>query len=257
MPCASRAWNGGSGALDATFASNLGFGPDGAVNTVGRDSLGRFVIGGAFTAVGALNSTIRIARIGVNGTPDSNFFPGAGVEPSTVNSLVVDASDRAVLGGDFTTFDGVAVNRVVRVTSTGELDTRFGPASSAGKYLIAGDFTTVNGTAVTNVARLFADGALDTTFSTGSGASNGFINCVAIDQQGSVYLGGSFTSFNGVASPRLVKLNVSGAVDAAFAATISPGPNLPVQALAVDTAGDIYVGGDFTQFGGTAGWAGW
>ena len=68
---------------------------------------------------------------------------------------------------------------------------------SDGKVLIGGGFTTYNGTSRGYVARLNSDGSLDTGFlATGAGADN-LVTSVAVQSDGKVLIGGSFTTYNG------------------------------------------------------------
>ena len=71
-----------------------------------------------------------------------------------------------------------------------------------GKILIGGTFTTVNGVTRNRVARLLPDGSLDTAFDPGIGPNNN-VNTLALDASGRVLVGGAFTSFNGSTSYRL------------------------------------------------------
>src|SRR6187200_1525202 len=68
-----------------------------------------------------------------------------------------------------------------------------------GKILIGGDFTTLapnGGTAVTRnrIARLNPDGTLDTTFDPNA---NGTVRAIAVQTDGKIVAGGSFTSIGG------------------------------------------------------------
>ena len=65
-------------------------------------------------------------------------------------------------------------------------------------------------------------------------------------------MGGNFTSYNGTpAVNRVVRLNVDGTVDGAFAT--GTGFNADVLSLAPDGSGNLYVGGIFTSYKGVAG----
>ncbi|MFI5224848.1 MAG: delta-60 repeat domain-containing protein [Nitrospirales bacterium] len=64
------------------------------------------------------------------------------------------------------------------------------------KIIIGGYFTSYNGTERNHIARLNADGTLDNTFNTGTGA-NEHVSTTAIQSDGKIIIGGSFTSYNG------------------------------------------------------------
>jgi len=78
-----------------------------------------------------------------------------------------------------------------------------------GKILIGGAFLSINGTAITNVARLNQDGTLDLTFNPGSVARFGGVNAIAVQNDGKILLGGSFSSGLGSAPPNLARLNAN------------------------------------------------
>src|SRR5476651_2660840 len=68
-----------------------------------------------------------------------------------------------------------------------------------GKILIGGDFTTLSpngGVAVTrnHIARLNSDGTLDTAFNPNA---NGAVNVIAVQADGKILVGGSFSQSNG------------------------------------------------------------
>jgi uncharacterized delta-60 repeat protein len=64
-----------------------------------------------------------------------------------------------------------------------------------GKVLIGGVFTSINGMPRNRVARLHADGTLDSTFDPGPGANIGF-NALAVQRDGKMMVGGAFAFQN-------------------------------------------------------------
>ena len=66
-----------------------------------------------------------------------------------------------------------------------------------GKIIIGGDFTTVNGVARKGIARLNADGSLDSGFNPGAGVNtNGKIYALGLQADGRIVIGGDFTTFD-------------------------------------------------------------
>ena len=118
---------------------------------------------------------------------------------------------------------------------------------------VGGSFTSFNGTAVGNIARLNNDGSLDTGFVTGTGFF-GRVDIIAsaIDASDDVYAGGLFSSYNGTGVRNIARLNNDGSLDTGF--VTGTGFNLTVKTIvpAIDGSGDIYVGGVFTSYNGTA-----
>ncbi len=78
---------------------------------------------------------------------------------------------------------------------------------------------------------------------------NGEVRTVALSPDGStVYIGGTFTEVNGQTATRLAALNATnGNLKAGFSVTI---PNHNVEAIAVDSDGDLFVGGRFASVNG-------
>ena len=174
------------GSLDTSF--NPGTGPDGTVNAVVVDSLGRVIIGGAFDAVAGANCGA-VARLNVDGSVDTSFALGVGTyNPGTgstdpVYALALQTDGKILAGGGFSYVDLVNFDGIVRLNTDGTVDFNFDPGNGTynpvtgisdiiyaitlqpdGNILIGGDFTTFNQTRRIGVARLFSYGSLDTSF---------------------------------------------------------------------------------------------
>ncbi len=80
---------------------------------------------------------------------------------------------------------------------------------------------------------------------------NGVVNAVALQPNGAIVAGGSFTLADSVTRNRLARLNSDGTLDFSFASL--PGQaNDAVRALALQTDGRILIGGDFTTYDGSS-----
>jgi uncharacterized delta-60 repeat protein/uncharacterized repeat protein (TIGR01451 family) len=255
--------NGLNGTVDNTFQSAA----NAAVQSLALQTDGRALVGGAFTTI---NGVVRnhIARVMSNGALDTSFNPGAGTDnPVFAMAETFIGGDRKIfLGGNFATFNSAVRNGIARVNGDGSLDANFNPGSGvggvvyavaayptnsthAGKVIIGGDFALYNGVGRSGVARLNADGSLDLTFDPGTGAA-GAVRALAIQTDGRVLVGGSFTNFNGSALSRLARLNDSGSVDATFNA--GPGADDTVLTITVQADTKIVVGGLFTHCNGVS-----
>ncbi|WP_236508538.1 DUF4347 domain-containing protein, partial [Tychonema sp. BBK16] len=245
------------GSLDTAF--NPTGGMNGFIDGFALDSSGKLYVGGRFTTV---NGTARnyLVRMNADGSVDNAFNPTGGMD-SFVDGLALDSSGKLYVGGDFTTVNGTAINRIARMNADGSLDTAFNPTGgmnsavrataldSSGKPYVGGFFTTVNGTARNYIARMNADGSVDTAFNP-TGGMNGFVIAIALDSSGKPYVGGGFTTVNGTAINRIARMNADGSLDTAFNPT--GGMNGDVYAIALDSSGKPYVGGEFTAVNGTA-----
>lgn len=147
-----------------------------------------------------------------------------------------------------------------------------------GKLLVGGGFTSINGLGRNGIARVQANGALDATFDPGTGfAGPNCAGCptqagvgvksLALAADGKVVVGGTFTTFNGQPAAQLVRLNANGSRDAAFetgqgiatplgpsAGQIEPStiPQLPaVYSVVAVPDGKVLIGGLFETYRGT------
>lgn len=246
-----------NGSVDQSFFSDSKL--NGQINALGFQKSGKAIVGGQFTKY---NQTIanRIARLNINGTLDTSFIvsPGAG---NIVRSVAVLSDDKILVAGDFTTYNGSSAGRIVRLQPNGTIDNTFTTGTgannaiykvevlSSGKILITGNFTSYNGTAVNRIARLNSDGTLDNTFAVGSGLSNTGRD-ISVQPDGKILLAGSFTTYNGFAAKRVVRLDSAGNYDNTFAT--GSGANNTIYAVALQADGSILLGGMFTLFNGVS-----
>jgi len=250
------------GAIDASFNTNIGTGASPiAINSTALQPDGKILVGGSFTTFNGITVN-RIVRLNADGTRDTGFATGTGANDG-VRSVAIQPDGKIIIGGNFTTFNGVTANRIARLNADGTLDTDFnsnlGAGISAnlvlstaiqsdGKIIIGGSFLTFNGVTVNRIVRLNTDGTRDTSFATGTGAS-GTILAFALQPDGKILVGGQFSNFNGVTVNRIIRLNTDGTRDTSF--TPGSGANSDVQAIAIQSDGKIILGGLFTLFSGT------
>ena len=253
-----------NGSLDTGFDPNA----NARVNAIIVQADGKIVLGGAFTTLqpnGAAATTTRnyIARVNADGTLDTAYNPAAS---ATVNALVLQADGLIVAGGSFTTFSPNAAttattrNYIARINIDGTLDT-YDPSGSGavstlalytdGKILVGGGFTsfTPNSLGITSarnyIARLNTDGTVDANFNP---SANGPVNTLAVQPDGAVVFGGTFTNVqpNGAleATTRnhIARVTFDGSLDTAF----NPDANGNVDVVAVRPDGSIIVGGALT-----------
>jgi uncharacterized delta-60 repeat protein len=240
------------GSLDTTF--DPGTGVNDQISSIAIQSDGKAVIAGYFTTY---NGTARsgIARLNADGTLDTTFNPGAGVN-FAVDSVNVLINGQVLIGGGFTTYNGTTRRGVARINSNGSVDTGFNPgtisandlvriaiAQPDGKVVVGGDFTKFDNVSRNSITRLNADGTLDTTFNPGTGA-NGSVMALAVQPNGKLLMGGNFTTVNTISLPGIARLLSNGAVDTNF--NPGTGANGNVEALALQNDGKVVLGGSFT-----------
>jgi len=119
---------------------------------------------------------------------------------------------------------------------------------SDGKIIVGGDFTSFSGVTSNRIIRLNSGGTIDDTFTIGTGFNNS-VYFVSALSNGKIMVGGAFTSYSGVTSNRIVRLNSDGTIDNTF--SIGTGFNNHVLSINIQTNGKILVSGNFTSYNGT------
>ena len=89
---------------------------------------------------------------------------------------------------------------------------------------------------------------INPTFTQGTGL-NSTASSIAIQTDGKIVVGGSFTSYNGTTQNRITRLNSDGTRDTGF--STGTGFNNSLSSIAIQTDGKIVVGGAFTSYNGT------
>lgn len=216
-------------------------------------------VGGAFTFYGDV-SINRMLRLQQDGSIRTSFSTGAGFS-GTILSILPVADGKSYVGGQFATYDGVTVNRIVRLNADGTIDTDFDMGTgfngdvwkivavpSSTDILIGGTFTTYNGVTINRIVRLKEDGSINSTdFVSGTGFSTGGVYALNYDGAGYLYVGGQFTAYNGTTGlNNLVRLQENGTVANIFGAGVTGGTPI-VYDLLLDGS-NLHIGGTFTTY---------
>jgi len=229
---------------------------NGAVRTITKQFDGKILVGGDFTLYGA-TSCNRIIRLNTDGSYDSTFSIGTGFN-GTVRSIAVQNDGKILVGGDFTQYQGVAYNYLVRLSDSGSVDASFilgtGPDGSIHtiilqtdqKILIGGEFNYYDSNFSRKIARLTTAGFFDTNFDTGFLGFNNTVYTIALLTDGSMYVGGDFTEYDGYSSSKLIKLDTNGLIDASF--SVGSGFNSSVYYIQILNSLNILVTGNFTSY---------
>ena len=196
------------------------------------------------------------------GNPDSRFMPtmyNSGSNGS-VYAFAVQPDGKVVVGGLFSSVNGITRNNLARINDDGSLDTSFDPGTgtdgtvkslaldSSGNILIVGSFSSVNGTSRPGAARILPNGTLDTSFNANlSNSSSQWANVVCVRPNGSILIGGDeyqTLQINGsTASKYLIQINQFGVLDSTFTADTSLSGE--TNTLAIQSDGSALIGGSF------------
>ena len=176
-----------------------------------------------------------------------------------MQTIEITSSGSILAGGDFTTWNGTSAGaKVVLLTATGARDTSWtSPVSvaagdtvkwikstSAGVY-VGGKFSAPRN----GIARLSMTGANDAAFNPGTGAGTATVNTGALLDDGTILIGGDFTTINAVVRNRVAKLTAAGAVDTTFVPT-SGFDSLVYALLRLPGSSYTHAGGTFGTYNG-------
>ena len=196
---------------------------------------------------------------------DDGYFGNAkGLQTGVVNSIVLQPDGKILVGGEFTVYNGIPVNRLMRLNSDGGIDNSFdlgtgfpfGAVNSIvmqpdGKILVGGTFSSYNGASSSRIVRLLPNGDKDLTFSSNitSGSS---VTAMVLQPDGKIIIGGEFTTFTGSVNRfKIARLNEDGTLDLTF----NPGSSIGTGGLtsfALQPDGKLFIAGSFTSYNGTA-----
>ena len=244
------------GTLDGSF--NPGAGADNPVLALALQPDARILAAGTFSAFNSI-SRPGIVRLNTNGTVDTTFNPGSGAN-GPVYAVALQSNGKILIGGEFTSFNGIARSRIARLNANGSLDATFDPGVSPndtvrsilfqgdGKVVIGGSFTSIAGSDRNRVARLNSDGTLDTAFMASVSGANGSVLTLALQIDGRILVAGDFTRFNDVTRNRLTRLNSDGTSDPTI--NFGAGADAFVSSLLVQPDRKIVLGGGFTTYDG-------
>ncbi len=243
--------------IDTSF--NAVTGANNGVKAIAVQPDGKIIIGGVFTTFNYLSKN-RIARLNTNGTLDSSFTSSTGfngMRPD-VNSIVMQPDGKILIGGEFTSYNGISTGTIVRLHSNGERDPTFIPNLRSygaihsiallanGKILIGGGNVTYINARGKHLAMLNSDGSLDSSF-TSSLTFDNHIYSVLVQPDGKILLSGAFTTVNDVLRNCITRLNADGSLDLNFNPEYEV--NGQIYAMALQADGKILIGGGFNSFG--------
>lgn len=207
VPASSVARLDADGNVDNSFNSGNGAGTQATINTVAIQANGQLVLGGDMVSY---NGTFRnyIARLNTNGTLDKSVFNVAG---SGLNGTIW-----------------------------------CNPVQSDGKIIIGGLFTSFNGINLRNIARLNTDGTLDNTFNPGKG-TNEWVEDIAIQPDNKIVIGGYFWKYDGTMAHGIARLNSDGSLDNGFKSPFVDTTEIPIiERVLLQPDGKIIIAGYFS-----------
>ncbi len=224
------------------------------VSALAIDAAGNLYAGGTFTAAGGVHAN-NVAQW--NGSTWSVL--GRGVNAG-VRALAVDAAGNLYAGGGFSAAGGVSTNAIAKWDGTawsalgsgmGGYDAYVSALTMdvTGNLYAGGRFTTAGSVEVNSVARW--DGEIWSPLGSGmADGSNTVVQALASDGGDNLYAGGWYTEAGGVRAWHIAEWNGStwSPLGSGMMRTCTQTGRC-IEALAVDTTGNLYAGGYFTVAG--------
>lgn len=244
--------------LSAAGALDPGWKPfaNGSVRALAVGAAGQVFAAGLFDSIGGVPRAL-LAKLSATGTGavDSSWNP---TPDSLVTALATDASGNVYAGGWFSSIGGQNRNHLAKLSGSGvgAADPAWNPdpdnfveallLDGNGQLYVGGSFWSIGGQARNGIARLGT---------TGTGVADALWNpdadrevrSLALDAQGALYVGGSFTRIGGQARQHLARLSTSasGQADPDW----NPQADRAVNAIALGGNAQVLVGGQFVNIG--------
>jgi uncharacterized delta-60 repeat protein len=179
------------GTRDTSF--NIGSGFNNSTYGIVQQTDGKYVIVGTFTSYNGVTAN-RIIRLNLDGSVDTSFNTGSGFN-DMVTKIAIQSDNKVIITGNFTSYNGSSINRIIRLNSDGTRDTSFNPGSgfmynysvnglgvlSNGQIIVAGNFNSYNNVSCPMMIKLNSNGTRDTSFQyTSTGTSSKYISTIHI-----------------------------------------------------------------------------
>jgi uncharacterized delta-60 repeat protein len=211
-------------------------------------------------AVGNFTSpTGRIFSLLANGPINPTFSVGSGFNNS-VNDIARQSTGKLICVGNFISFSGSTITRVARINPTGVFDPTFynsAPSADCPNVVVLPNDSIVfthTGTNVdgvsdrTGVIKLSPNGTFSNILYPSATWSIGF-NTLHYISNGNIALGGSFVAAADTGKSRFLVF------DSNLDPVYEPGTNIPnntVNTIVSNPSNQLFIGGAFTAWGGTA-----
>jgi len=247
-----------SGAADPSFAIGTGFNNE--ITGLDAYTNGNVLVGGFFNRLQG-NLISQPVKLLANGQRDTTFNVGGTGTNQLIEVIRIQPDDKVLIGGTVTLYNGQTVGRLFRIHPNGQLDTTFrigsgfgGPVlaidlTSDGRIVVGGGFTTFNGQSINRIVRLMPDGALDSSFTPGLGV-NSTLRALKVQKNGNTFIGGDFTTVNGLPSDRVAILDQFGGL--LFPSASCASSNGTIHSVIELPDSSLIIGGVFSQIGGIA-----
>ena len=285
IPCKKIIRLNPDGSKDNTFDLYSGFTANlNNINLITCQPDGKILVGGVLF----VDNYVGLIRLNIDGSVDNTFSgvtsggfagttnPGGGVNPGlgtirSVYSVLPLISGEIYVGGDFTTFNGVAQYSLILLNSDGTKNNLFVNGfsytnntqvvfdikqDSYGSILMGGRyFTTYGGVSVLGLFRVNQYGSVDQNFQPWFTSPEGspYVKSINVQSDNKIVVAGFFNAYSSVTTNNIARILYNGYKDTSFTGSLTgfTTGNLeypPVCQLLLD--GSFFVTGGFTSSNG-------
>jgi|GEM_PF-6268095 len=233
------------GEVDLAFTNSSG--ANYAAKPAATYADGRMIVTGAFPQPGG-TSRVGLVRLQPDGSNDPSFSRVILPEYSSIACVLPLPNGQLLVGGLFSSFNGVTRRSLVRLNEDGSVDQNYDaqlqPVGSYatvdylalqpdGRLILAGQFNLPGDSQWRTVARLNADGSVDASFSAPASAS--WLTGLVLQADGRILISGYIQTSEDPGRMGLLRLRPDGTLDRTF--TPATGTTIPsVLALLPDGA---------------------
>ncbi len=235
------------GTTDSTFENKISMsGAFASVYGLEVQTDGKIIVKGNFDG--------KIARLNTNGSIDNNYLIGSAAS-GVVRSIKLQKDGKLLVGGDFTKFNQDNVSYLLRLNQDGTIDSTFKYNNLLNLPIGAIQIDKQNRILISStkndVVRLMPSGLTDSTFSVTIDSN---VTQIHVNDDGRIYLAGSFSTVNNIHKRKLVCIDSQGLIDTSFQSKegfmLHYSGLSVVNSLLVLKDGNLMTTGEFTSYNG-------